>query len=121
MLSSFIPTAHRYPAMPLAGQLEYRRCVQPGPLVLWSAPLKFPSRMVDRDRQYCYLQISLEGPGVSAGLCMLPCSSDYIFTQSVIGAWRIVSEDPGMRTMPVSCGLSFGLSNSKEFPAYSQV
>ena len=36
--------------MPLAGQLVHGRFVQPGPLVLWSAPLKFPSRIVDRDR-----------------------------------------------------------------------
>jgi hypothetical protein len=36
--------------MPLAEQLVHGRSVQPGPLVLWSAPLKFPSRIVDRDR-----------------------------------------------------------------------
>ncbi len=36
--------------MPLAGQLVYRRLVQPGPLVLWPAPLKFPTRAADRDR-----------------------------------------------------------------------
>ena len=50
MLSAVILSEHSYPAMPLAGQLEYRRCVQPGPLVLWPAPRKFPTRMVDRDR-----------------------------------------------------------------------
>ena len=50
MLSAFILTEHRYPAMPLAGQLEYRRFVQPGPLVLWSALLKIPSVTADRDR-----------------------------------------------------------------------
>jgi hypothetical protein len=50
MLSAFIPTELRYPAMPLAGQLVHRRFVQPGPLVLWPTPLKFPTRMVDRDR-----------------------------------------------------------------------
>ena len=50
MLSAFIPTEHRYPALPLAGQLVHRRFVQPGPLVLWSTPLKLPARMVDRDR-----------------------------------------------------------------------
>src|SRR5688572_25622798 len=50
MLSAFIPTELRYPAMPLAEQLVYRRFVQPGPLVLWPTPLKFPARMGDRDR-----------------------------------------------------------------------
>src|SRR5262245_50591459 len=32
------------------------------------------------------------GPVVSAGLCMSPCSSDYIFA-CYSGAWRVVSED----------------------------
>ena len=50
MLSAFIPTEHRYPALPLAGQLGHRRFVQPGPLVLWPTPLKLPTGMVDRDR-----------------------------------------------------------------------
>ncbi len=50
MLSAFIPSERRYPAMPLAGQLGHRRFVQPGPLVLWSTPLKFPSDTAHRDR-----------------------------------------------------------------------
>ena len=36
--------------MPLAGQPVYGRFVHPGPLVLRTAPLKFPSRTPDRDR-----------------------------------------------------------------------
>ena len=36
--------------MPLARQLGYGRFVHPGPLVLWTAPLKFPARTADRDR-----------------------------------------------------------------------
>ena len=36
--------------MPLARQLIYRRFVHPGPLVLWTTPLKFPVHTADRDR-----------------------------------------------------------------------
>src|SRR6056297_670308 len=50
MLSAFIPSTHSYPAMGLAAQLVHQRCVQPGPLVLRSAPLKFPTPTTDRDR-----------------------------------------------------------------------
>ncbi len=50
MLSALIPSEHSYPAVPLAGQLVHQRFVQPGPLVLGSAPLKFPTPAMDRDR-----------------------------------------------------------------------
>ena len=50
MPSAFIKTARGYPAMPLAGQLVHRRCVRPGPLVLRSALLKYPTPTTDRDR-----------------------------------------------------------------------
>ena len=50
MLSAFISSVHSYPAMPLAGQLVHRRCVRPGPLVLRSALLKYPTPTTDRDR-----------------------------------------------------------------------
>src|SRR3989440_12867666 len=50
MLSALIPSAHSYPAMPLAGQLVHQRSVHPGPLVLRTAPLKFPTPTEDRDR-----------------------------------------------------------------------
>ena len=50
MLSALIPSAHSYPAVPLAGQLVHQRCVHPGPLVLRTAPLKFPTPATDRDR-----------------------------------------------------------------------
>ena len=36
--------------MPLARQLVHQRCVHPGPLVLRTAPLKFPTPTTDRDR-----------------------------------------------------------------------
>ena len=50
MLSALIPSAHSYPAMPLAEQLVHQRCVHPGPLVLRTAPLKYPTPTADRDR-----------------------------------------------------------------------
>src|SRR5437867_10474976 len=50
MLSALIPSAHSYPAMPLARQLVHQRCVHPGPLVLRTAPLKHPAPTADRDR-----------------------------------------------------------------------
>ena len=50
MLSAFITSVRGYPAMPLAEQLVHRRYVRPGPLVLRSTPLKYPSPTTDRDR-----------------------------------------------------------------------
>ena len=50
MLSAFITPARGYSAMLLAEQLMHRRCVRPGPLVLRSAPLKYPTPTTDRDR-----------------------------------------------------------------------
>ena len=50
MLSAVIQSAHGYPAMPLARQLVHQRCLQPGPLVLRSEPLKLPAPITDRDR-----------------------------------------------------------------------
>src|SRR3712207_7359481 len=50
MLSAVIPSAHSYPAVPLAGQPVHQRCVHSGPLVLGVAPLKSPTPTEDRDR-----------------------------------------------------------------------
>ena len=50
MLSAVIPSALSYPAVPLARQPVHQRCVHPGPLVLGTDPLKFPTRTVDRDQ-----------------------------------------------------------------------
>ena len=50
MPSAVIPSAHSYPAMPLARQQVHRRCVHPGPLVLRTDPLKYPTPTADRDR-----------------------------------------------------------------------
>ena len=50
MLSALIPSGRSYPAVQLAPQPVHQRSVQPGPLVLRSDPLKFPTPATDRDR-----------------------------------------------------------------------
>src|SRR5471030_397451 len=50
MHSAFILTELRYPAMRLAPQLDHKRFVHPGPLVLRAGPFKSPTPTVDRDR-----------------------------------------------------------------------
>ena len=50
MLSTLILSARSYPAMPLAEQLEHHWCVRLGPLVLETAPLKYPTPATDRDQ-----------------------------------------------------------------------
>lgn len=50
MPSALIPSKLSFPAMHLAVQLVHQRFVHPGPLVLRTAPLKFPTPTTDRDR-----------------------------------------------------------------------
>ncbi len=50
MLSAFIPSIHSYPALLLAEQLVHQRYDHPGPLVLRTAPLKYPTPTADRDQ-----------------------------------------------------------------------
>ena len=50
MLSALIPSRRRYPAVLLAEQPVHRRSVHHGPLVLVTAPRKFPTPTIDRDR-----------------------------------------------------------------------
>jgi hypothetical protein len=50
MRSAVIPSAHSYPAVPLARQPVHQRCVHPGPLVLRTDPLNSPTPTADRDR-----------------------------------------------------------------------
>src|ERR1043165_2458617 len=50
MLSAVIPSVHSYPAMRLAPQPVHQRYVHPGPLVLGTNPLKFPTPTADRDQ-----------------------------------------------------------------------
>ena len=50
MHSAVIPSIHSYPAARLAPRQVHQRYVHPGPLVLRTDPLKYPTRMADRDR-----------------------------------------------------------------------
>src|SRR6187200_625453 len=50
MPSAVIPSAHSYPAVPLARQPIHQRCVHSGPLVLGINPLKSRTPTADRDR-----------------------------------------------------------------------
>ena len=50
MLSALIQSRLRYPAVHLAAQPVNRRSVHHGPLVLVTAPRKFPAPTIDRDR-----------------------------------------------------------------------
>src|SRR5215470_19414647 len=50
MHSAFITTELRYPAVPLTRQLEHKRFVHPGPLVLRTGPHNSPTPTPDRDR-----------------------------------------------------------------------
>src|SRR5258706_6266086 len=50
MLSAVIPSERSQPAVLLAEQLAHQRFVRPGPLVLGTALLKYPTRAADRDR-----------------------------------------------------------------------
>ena len=50
MPSALIPSKLSYRALLLAEQPVHQRSVHPGPLVLRTAPLKFPMPTADRDR-----------------------------------------------------------------------
>ena len=50
MHSAVIPSTLSYPALRLASQLAHQRYVHPGPLVLRTNPLKYPTPTADRDR-----------------------------------------------------------------------
>ena len=50
MLSALIPSILSHPALLLAEQLVHQRYVHPGPLVLRTNPLKYPTPTADRDR-----------------------------------------------------------------------
>ncbi len=50
MPSAFIPSGLGYPAMQLALQQVHQRSAHPGPLVLRTAPLRYPTPTPDRDR-----------------------------------------------------------------------
>ena len=50
MLSALLTARHSYPALHLEAQLEHQRSVHPGPLVLRTALLNFPTPTEDKDQ-----------------------------------------------------------------------
>jgi hypothetical protein len=88
MLSALISSAGRKPAVLLAEQLAHESCVRPGPLVLGTALLKFPTPTEDRDRHSCYRchsQVEWQGPdhfclalhvAMQVGLYLHPLNSE---------------------------------------------
>ena len=50
MHSAVIPSTLSHPALLLAKQLVHQRYVHPGPLVLRTTPINFPTPTTDRDR-----------------------------------------------------------------------
>ena len=50
MLSAVIPSEHSYPALQRASQPVHQRFVHPGPLVLRTAPINFPTPTEDKDQ-----------------------------------------------------------------------
>src|SRR6202035_3890575 len=82
MLSALIPSAGRKSAVPLAGQLTHESCVRPGPLVLGTAFLRFPTAASARDRT-----VSRMFSRITAGI-------DYTFTlfQGAGVSWRPCSK-----------------------------
>ena len=50
MLSALISSQRSYPALHLAVQPAHQRLVHPGPLVLRTGPVKYPTPTTDRDR-----------------------------------------------------------------------
>ena len=98
MLSALIPPVGRKPAVPLAGQLAHESYVRPGPLVLGTAFLRFPTAAPDRDRHCCYRwRTQRHGPGhFCLALHVAMQIGPYLHLQFSEGAWHMVSEDSGL-------------------------
>ena len=104
MLSAVITSERSQPAVLLAEQLAHQRFVRPGPLVLGTALLKFPTRAADRDRHICYhnaksslLSVAARSflPGSACRHAGRTISSPI---RAAIGVRRGVSEDSGRCT-----------------------
>src|SRR5699024_7788409 len=85
MLSALIPSIHSYPAMPLARQLVHQRYVHPGPLVLRTAPLNFPTPTTHRDRT---VSRRSEPGSRTALMCELPNPWDRLPPQDAMSRHR---------------------------------
>src|SRR5579862_4805534 len=99
MLSALISSGGRKPAMLLAEQLAHESSVRPGPLVLGTALLKFPTPTEDRDRHVCYRRNSdrsCRGPDhFCLALHVAMQVGLYLHLRKIGGVRRIVSEDSG--------------------------
>src|ERR1043165_324359 len=98
MLSALIRSGGRKPAMLLAEQLAHESSVRPGPLVLGTALLKFPTPTEDRDRHDCYRRLRRDSgaraflPGSACRHAGRTISSP---PDSTDGVRHMVSEDSG--------------------------
>ena len=80
MLSALIPSEHSYPAFALGrttGTPEVR--FSRSSRTEENSPSSILTPTSDRDRQFCYSPLLMEGLDISANLCISLCSSDYIF------------------------------------------
>src|SRR5438874_13603706 len=107
MLSALIPSAGRKSAVPLAGQLTHESCVRPGPLVLGTAFLRFPTAASDRDRHCCYRRGSRHGGQVISVLPGSACRhADRTISSPatpVFGIWPLRILVPGSGALGDTC------------------
>src|SRR5208283_1213345 len=111
MLSALIPSAGRKPAVPLAGQLAHESCVRPGPLVLGTAFLRFPTAAPDRDRT------------VSRMFSRITTGIDYTFTL-FLGAgvsWRPCLVSTTESTPSPRCGKRGSRYRGTTLPCYVDI
>ena len=90
MPSAFIPSVRSYPAMLLAEQLVHQWYVHPGPLVLRTAPFKFPAPATDREDVY-KRQVYMS----SKVICENYNVSDYINSANLIYFYNLKSAGGG--------------------------
>src|SRR3954466_1705792 len=98
MLSALICSGGRKPAVLLAEQLAHESSVRPGPLVLGTALLKFPTPTEDRDRHSCYrrrLRVRDRGPDHFCLALHVAMQIGLYLHPRLRGVRRIVSEDSG--------------------------
>ena len=96
MPSAFIPSALRFPALPLAEQQFHQRCVHPGPLVLGTAPVMTPTRMRRADIEVPNLPVDVDSWGRSA---CYPRGSFYPLSDGSSTRYRLITK-PYFRICP---------------------
>jgi len=89
MLSAFITSIRGYSAVLLAEQPMHRWYVHPGPLVLRTAPLKYPTPTTDRDRTVSpNLPVDVNSWGRSA---CYPQGSFYPLSDGISTHYRLIT------------------------------